>query len=214
MRKKALLIGCLVCLFVCSSANASIITIGITAVVDNVSDSAGHLEGKISTGDTITGYYVYESDTLDSNPSTNGGKYLYNSGPYGIFLSAGGLTFATNPLSTNFEIRILDNVDYMGISDGFVIQSYSNSNLATNVPVTDFFWQFVYLNENIFSNDALLRTAPMLSDWNSNVLYISGGPRETKFGIYATVTSAEVIPEPLTLSFLGFGVLLLRKYKK
>ena len=67
-----------------TSAKAELITIAIEAEVNEVSDLAGHLEGKISSGSLITGYYIYESTTGDSNPSSVVGEYRYDSPPNGI----------------------------------------------------------------------------------------------------------------------------------
>jgi hypothetical protein len=57
------------------------VTIYIEAVVDSVGDSGNYLEGKISPGDIITGYYTYESTTPDSNPSVSLGRYEHHTPP-------------------------------------------------------------------------------------------------------------------------------------
>ncbi len=62
-------------------AQAELITIAIEATVDTVSDPCGHLEGNISLGDTISGYYTYESTTLDSNPADYVGDYWHYAPP-------------------------------------------------------------------------------------------------------------------------------------
>ena len=72
------------------SVRAELITIEIEAVVDTVEDDGpgdGYLDGQINPGDTITGDYIYDSDTPDSKPAHSGdGDYWHNNSPYGIFL--------------------------------------------------------------------------------------------------------------------------------
>jgi hypothetical protein len=57
------------------------VTIYIEAVVDSVQDSGNYLEGKISPGNLITGYYTYESTTPDSEPLPTHGRYEHSTPP-------------------------------------------------------------------------------------------------------------------------------------
>ncbi len=95
--------------------------------------------------------------------------------------------------------------------DDYFVSSYLNLYLHNGVNVEDFFWHLNDSTGTALSSDDLPTTAPVLSDWDDNRLYISGGPRETKFWFDATVTSAEIIPEPGTLLLLLLGAALLKK---
>ncbi|MFZ0033483.1 MAG: hypothetical protein WAK60_00665 [Sedimentisphaerales bacterium] len=65
--------------------HATPITIQIEAVVDTVDDSGNYLEGQISPGDIITGFYTYESTTPDSSPlDLVQGNYWHYSPPPGF----------------------------------------------------------------------------------------------------------------------------------
>ncbi len=189
-------------------AQAELIYIAIEAEVDYVLDPCDHLEGKITTSSTITGYYCYESTTLDSDLSSSGGEYLMNVSPYGLFLTGGGLNFNTDPCNVEFAIGMLNNALNR---DTYVVRSHNNLSLANGTTINDFFWFLEDSTMTALSGDALPTTAPVLGDWGDNRLYISGGPRETEFGIDATVTSATVVPEPVTILLLSLGALSLRK---
>ena len=70
----SIMVVCFCALSFCAlPAQAELITIEIEAVVDGVGDPDGYLEGQISPGDIITGFYTYESTTPDSIPSATVG---------------------------------------------------------------------------------------------------------------------------------------------
>ena len=116
-----------------------------------------------------------------------------------------GFEFATD---VNFMMEIVN--DNSGI-DAYSFESDNNKLLHNGVTVTEISWQLHDSTMTVLSDDALPTTAPVLSDWDDNRLSITGGPRETQFGFDATVTSAEIIPEPGTLLLLLLGAALLKK---
>ena len=190
-------------------AKGYLVTITIEAVVDTVDDSGNYLEGQISPGSLITGYYTYESTTPDSAPENWLGKYEHLQTPYGITLEVGGFRFETNPNAVDFTIYISnDRISPMG--DIYNIVSNNNSTLSNGVDVGWMYWQLDDRSGQAISNTNLPLTAPILEDWlDGNVLLIEGIPRQTDFIINAHVTSA--IPEPATILLFGLGALLLKK---
>jgi hypothetical protein len=200
-----------------SPANGYPVTIYIEAVVDTVQDSGNYLEGKISAGNLITGYYTYESTTPDSEPSVYDGIYEHTSIPYGMSLTAGGMTFQTNPANVNLIIGLTNN--YYGEPwDYYRVTSYNNLVLDNGVSVDQLHWQLDDYPGTVLSNDALPTTPLDLSQWQTNSLSISGGiypfPPEgdkTLFLIRGHVDSVYLIPEPATIILFGIGGLFLRK---
>jgi hypothetical protein len=184
-------------------ANATLITIQIEAVVDSVQDYGNYLEGQINPGDIITGYYIYESTTPDSNPSLDVGDYEHYISPFGIFLSVSGFDFETDPTNVDFFVEVVNNYPS---GDYYLVGSSDNLSLSNGTLVDRISWQLDDYTGYALSSDALPTTPPALDDWQSNILNISG---DRTFGIWAHVTSA--VPEPTTFLLLSLGSLLLRK---
>ena len=188
------------------AAQAVLITIEIEAVVDRVDDPHGYLEGKIIVGDIITGSYMYESTTPDTNPLQKGGRYEHTTAPHGIFLSVGGFVFETNPGNVDFLIEIENDHPP---DDNYLVRSHNNLPLSNGTLIGGISWLLEDNTGNALSSDALPLTAPVLDDWGFNRLTVNGGTRAIPFGIMGHVTSA--IPEPASVLLFALGGFLLRK---
>jgi len=188
-------------------AQATLITIEITAEVDSVEDNGNYLEGQINPGDIITGTYTYESSTADSSPlDPTQGNYWHYDPPAGISLSVGGFDFQTDPAGVEFCVAITNN-DLSG-QDFYLIYSQNNLALSNGTLVGSIWWQ---LNDNTgsaLSSDVLPTTAPFLDNWQSgNILSLYGAMCD--YIVDAHVTSA--VPEPATIVLFAIGALLLTK---
>ena len=192
---------------------AELVTIKIEAVVDDIQDPDNYLNGLVNVGDLITGTYTYDTDTPDSNPSSNVGRYEHFAPPCGFSLNVGGLSFATDPANTYFVMRILDN--YLD-DDFYWLTSYNNSPLSNGTSVNNIDWMLGDPSETAISTIELPRTAPVLGDWEVTFLNIGGGPGGREgFVFLSHVTFAADIPEPTTLLLLGLGgVIFVRRTKK
>jgi hypothetical protein len=167
------------------------IAIAIVAEVTMVDDPYNLLGGAITVGDKIKGKYIYDSTTPDSEADPKMGIYHYTSTPYGIELKCGGLEFKTDPNNVEFVITILDDYTYYG--DVYAPFSVNNLDLSNGNKVFDIIWMLVDSTGNALSSDALLTTAPVLSDWPDNVLEIDGYNPSDPFQMYdieARVTKA------------------------
>ena len=201
------------------NSSAEIITIGIEARVDNVEDYDNLLEGKVTVGSLITGTYTYDTSTLDTNPASDIGDYFHYNVPCGIVLNLEDFVFTTDFNNVKFLVEIA-NVS-SGFSDTYLIRSYNNLPLDNGVQVDDISWQLEDNTGTALSNTELPITAPVLSDWQyDNNLVITGGIGgtppcyEKTFAIAADVTSAVLIPEPMSLFLFGLGLLVIRFFKK
>jgi hypothetical protein len=184
-------------------AYATLITIQIEAVVDSVEDYGNYLEGQISPGAIITGYYIYESTTLDSNPLPDYAAYYQYNPLCIVSLTVGGFHFTTD--TDNMDYRIAISNGYQS-QDSYSVRSKNNLPLSNDVLVHDIYWLLVDDTGNALESDMLPIIPPVLNNWQTNQLHLEG---DRTFLIDAHVTSA--IPEPTTFLLLVLGGLLLRK---
>ena len=181
-------------------AVGALITIEIEGVVDSVDDSFGYLEGNVNIGDTITGWYTYDSSVT----RLPGERFHFNTPPCGVSLSVGGFDFQTDQSDIDFQMGIGNDLLW---GDTYFFISFNNLSLSNGTLVDRISWSLEDATGLALSSDALPLTAPSLEDWRSeNRLRMY---RDRMWGIEAHVTSA--IPEPSTILFLGIGAVLLKK---
>jgi len=190
--------------------HATVIEIGFAGLVDSVDDSYNLLEGNVSVGNIITGFYVYDSETPDSTPELIwNGLYQHTTVPYGMSLTIGEITFQTDTADVDFVVWIENDFDGT-IKDGYRVTSYNN------LPLNDLYidrlsWFLDDYSGDAISSIELPDTPPDLSAWQSNNLIINGFSSSEGFKINGHVDSVWLVPEPTTLLLLGLGGLLLRK---
>jgi len=183
-------------------ANAELVTIHIEGVIDTVEDDGYYLEDQIHVGDIITGWYTYDTDTPDTNPSGNVGDYEHSTSPYGVHLTVGGFTFMTDSTNVDFLLEIINDSTSGGVHDAYGIISYENMDIQSGATVDSISWWLRDDSAEALVNTSLSTTAPVLSDWGSrNDLTIYG--ERAGYRIRGYVTSA--IPEPATIFLLVFG---------
>jgi len=175
-----------------------IITIKIDAQVTSVYDPNNNLGGAIQVNDSITGKYTYDSGTPDSNPDPNFGVYEYNSSTFGIELEAGGFVFKTDPSNVDFGIGIADGLTQYYNWDLYSVSSINNSQLSNGLLVNEIGWALIDTTGNALSSDALPTTAPVLSDWDQNLLLIYGSSPSNPYDMY--MISANVTKVTLSKS--------------
>ena len=200
---------------------ATPIEINITAQVAVVDDPCGLLNGQLSVDDIITGSYIYDSDTPDTDwvhgaASDTVGRYWHYSPPYGITLFVGGLIFQTDPADVEFLVEIVNDAEPL-MEDGYNLRSYNNLPVYEGVAVSHIHWQLDDDSGSALSSDALPTMPPVLEDWSPFEFTIEGYGEDPKYKytIWADVTSVELVPEPATVLLLGLGGLaLLRKHNR
>jgi len=200
-------------------AEAKLVPIAITAEVTEVSDS-GPLKGRINVGDLITGVYVYDSSTLDSDPSENRGVYEQYAPSAGVTLTVGGFVFMTDPENVELNIHIYNDPPVIGgAHENYGFDSRNNLPLPNGRSV-DLISLSLYNSSsvlNAISSDELPTTAPVLDDWGNASVTVRGGggirTGGTPFRVTGHLTSAVLIPEPATIILLGLGGLVLLRKK-
>jgi hypothetical protein len=142
------------------------ICIEIQAEVAHVDDLHGLLGGAIYEGQTITGKYVYNLVTADSNTLPTVGDYWHSTIPYGIQVEAGGLVFETDPENTDFLVEIVNDHGSPD-RDNHLLRSYNNLPLSDDITVEHIAWQLDDPTATAIESEALPTAPPVLSDWES-----------------------------------------------
>jgi hypothetical protein len=193
------------------------IKIGFAGSVNGISDPYNLLQGAVRQGAPISGFYIYDSATPDSEPGNTAlGVYEYLTSPYGMSLSVGSLTFQTDSTNVDFIVGLRDN--YNSTADFFSIGSYNNIGLDTGVSIDSIHWQLTDNTGNALSSDILPLVPPDLSLWQyGNYFSVMGGkypfPSEsekTLFNFGGQIDSVWLVPEPASFGILILGAVLMR----
>jgi hypothetical protein len=211
--KNAAILMVLSVLLLSAAAKAELVTIQIEGLVDSVSDSGDYLDGLISPGDLITGFYTYDTATQDTSSEVWLGHYEYSTSPHGIVLDIGTLRFQTDFTNVNFTIGISNNRP-SPVGDIYNLASYHNLPMPSGADVQRIYWQLNDSSGQALQNTDLTNLSPVLSGWqDGNILCIEGGPAKTGFTVATHVTNAYVIPEPSSIVFFSLGMLFYRNKK-
>jgi hypothetical protein len=208
-RKGGLLLVFVVLVLSAASANATIVTIDLTGEVTYVDERSSELQNLFHVGDAVTGRYLYDTETPDTNPFPAVGGYVYSGLPYGIFLNVGGIDIQSSPNSADFLISVANN--HTG-ADFYAVISYKNLPLLNGLPVWLISWQLDDYSQTALSSTRIPETPPILEDWEDIWgLRIEFGQRGG-LTVGVGVKNVELIPEPATfLLFLLGGLVVLKK---
>ncbi len=197
--------------FSVSACDARLLTVSIAAEVTDIEDPSSILKGEVVVGDVIRGRYTYDTLVPDLLVPQDRGSYECSSAPCGIVFQVGELVFQTDPNDVALAISIVN--DGLGIADTFDLfhlESSRNLALEADVQVDSISLQFedsgpvgevVHPLPSLLS-DALPASAPLLNEWPTRNLQVSGGmQRGPGFSIKGRLVSATG-PEPTTVLYV------------
>ena len=187
------------------SANAVIITIEVTAEISQVGDRNGLFVGNIQVGDQLVLTYSYNSETPDSSPMDQIGKYSQVS-PCGVVVTVGNYVFRSNQENLDYHLSATLGHDY----HTYFVMSRKNL-MPEGLPSLEYFitWQLNDYSKTALEDDSLPLIPPNLNDWNQDLQVRLDGLRE--FHIFADTISVRAIPEPFSIALLGIGGMFLRR---
>ena len=159
---------------------------------------------------------VYDSEASDGNGSVDIGEYWHSSEPYGVQLTIGNLTFATDPCNVDF-LMYVDNdrgasvFDRYGFISGWNLWPTTGESLDYSIS-----WGLKDESATAVDNAMLLTDAPVLSDWIDQNELIIGSPwgEMLPYKVTGHVTDVTLIPEPTMLGLLAGGAALVWKQIK
>lgn len=200
MRKGFIVLAILGCFAV--SVNAAIVTVEVTATVNNQSN-LDYFNGDISVGDTLTMIYSYDTNTeMEPQFYADAAAYTLET-PYLLEIGIKNQTFKSN---SYFEIFVEDD------RSGRDVYAINSSQALLNGTTTDMgvviSLNLIDYTQTALNSIALPSTLPILDYWSIATIDLISG---RDFGIYADVTSIEMVPEPATMLMFGLGGLLIRK---
>jgi len=206
-------------LAISNPATATIINIEVTGTVDSIETAGFLLDGSVGNGTTLTGFFTYDTETPDQEPSEYNGLYYIIS----VSMTIGNYTFTDNPLSSEDARFLVTTVD-PGYSVGSSESFFDGIIIENTVPKTynDIIWSYTSLgimNLSTSSNEYILSDAlPDLDSFPDLSVFDVGREFGVRFydesgykyfRISGEVTSLNAIPEPGTVFLLGLGGLAL-----
>ncbi len=195
-------------LLLSSFASAEMITIAISGTVTSVDDSANLLNGEIAVGSTMTGSYTYDSETEPYSAGTYTTTYVCTNSLCKMMLNINGIVFQTDPW-LSFSITN----DYLGNGrDSYSLSALNVLPLDNEMGIESITWQLGNNSGSAISNMELPTDAPNLLSWpDRNQFQITSekiGDYDNSFYIDIEVTSATLVPEPMSMSLLILGGIL------
>ena len=172
----------------------AVVTVSLTAVVEEVLDPFGLVCSGVAAGDTITATYTYNPLTPDTDPNDNTGAYVNDAAPSGFRVDLGDAIVKTDTALFEFLVLLVDNTSF---GSDFYRVSSNGALVPTACGVTSGLILF-HLDDpthSALTSVALPTTPPNLADFTSNRLEIFGGDGNNNYYIRAHVTSASLCEE-------------------
>jgi len=147
-------------------ARSEEVAVSFTGVVTYSSDIYCQCLVDVEIGSTITGYYIYDSESVDIDPDTHVGLYPDSLPPSYVYVRVGRHRFVSNPGGNEFSITVSDsNMDSHGYHDGYVVHEHDAIEDSLHILVQNIYIQLRDNSMLAVVNDTLPLAAPNLADW-------------------------------------------------
>lgn len=156
-------------------------------------DSYGFvLDGSITEGTPLIGFYRFESTTPDSNADPTVGDYYHTDFPAEMTVKLGNYVFRTDPQQRNVLIEIVNRPG----DDDYQVSS-QNTICSPPLPVYALSWQLIDPAGTHWTNDALPTVPPDLQRFFHNDLSVFGYSDVSNYYFLGTVTNIVAVPEAI-----------------
>lgn len=181
-----------------------------------------HLSSAFIVGDSVVGYYSYETDTV--NTHAGGGSVANEHGIYEC-VSVFTITLGSYEATSNVGALIYVGDDLFGNRDRYVVSTsplYVDSDSLTGADVGGAYlrnWEISFddMSKSVFSDASMPIPFPDLSRFNLDQSHMTFRPYSNPSDAYFVnfeVSSLTVVPEPAMLALVAVGGLVLVKSKR
>jgi len=143
----------------------------------------------VEVGSELTGYYTFDTEMSDQDPSPRIGLYPDSLPPAGIVVNVGVHEWFSDPDNPEFSITLHDStLDQWGLHDGYLVRE-GNSIDTLRYLIPSYIRMTLRDNSRTaLTSDALPPDAPILSDWATKREITVMGPG-AEFEIIAVIDS-------------------------
>ena len=176
------------------AARAAVRNFTFEGQVTYVTDFGFELDGSVTNGSPVKGFYIYDDSVADQNTDSTVGDYHYTNGVSGMTVRVGNYVFRTNPDHVDFLLEVV-NRD----RDSYLIRSYHNVT-STGLRIDEMAWQLDDASGTALTSDAIPRSAPNLLAYPDTMFGLSVDGGFDGYFIRAMISSVTVttpvIPNP------------------
>lgn len=171
---------------------AGIKNFAFNGTISTVDDHGFLLDGSITNGTPFKGYYVFDTETANSNSNEDPtvATYRHTDPAFGIVVHAGSYVFRTHPQQVDFLIELVNRPG----SDNYLLRSYINT-CSQPLVVDHIAWQLDDPTGAALTDVILPTTPPNLVAFQSwSGLTIDGGSPLTTYFIQGHVEEITEVP--------------------
>ena len=173
------------------AANAELVSVQVSATVEDVYDPGNAMGGAVQIGTKITGTYTFDIATPDADAYVGFGHYRHPLGVGGFDLSVGGLPVRTD----NQALAGLFAVDVINFpaDEGYHVGSFDNLQPWANGARLDYVSIDLHnWSDGIVESEALPSSPPNPLLFEDHSLYVKGETSSNSFSIYAKIDSLTI----------------------
>jgi hypothetical protein len=193
-------VGVVMVVLLVSAVRAEIKNFTFQGTISTVEDMQFVLDGSITNGTAIEGFYIFETGASDSNSDPTVGDYRYTNNTFGIVVKAGSYVFRTNPRHVDFLMEVVNRAG----GDNYLLRSYNNV-CSQPLMVDHIAWQLDDFSGAALGDDLLPSKPPTLAAWQSVFGLTVSGAFFLRGSIDSISEAPAVIPERPTVT-LGEAV--------
>ncbi len=174
------------------AANAELVSVQVSATVDDVYDPGNAMGGAVQIGTKVTGTYTFDTATPDADEYPDFGHYRHPLGVGGFDLSVGGLPVKTDNQTPAglFAVDVINS----STDEGYHVVSFDNLlPWANGARLDSASIDLHRWSDGVMESEALPPSPPNPLLFEDHSLYVGGGTSSNYFSFHAKVDSLTVV---------------------